>query len=675
MSSPFPAMMRRGTLPLLAALLLPAWVAAQDLLPVPEVTLDSVEAAVRTQLEEGRAKLNERLRGGAQGGGNLAEAFGALGELYVIYDLSEPAEACLRNAITLDRANPRWHYILASVYQLNRRLDEAETELAAAIANGASGAAHIRLGEVRLQQGDLDGARAAFTQAWALPDFGAAALRGLGRVALEQERPLEAIDLLGQALAAQPQATELHFHLGRAYRAAGETNRAREELAKRGNIEVRYPDPIVMELQQSATGVGALLSLGRLSLAENLPDVAEERFREAISIAPDSAAAHRSLAGVLAQRGEIEAAIPLYEKAIDLEPGRAGVRYILAQLLLDHRDPEGQRAERAIFHIERALEQAPDFVPGLLDLASALRSTGRYAEALQKIDRALTLSPGSAGIRFQRAQTLGAAGDVTAALAELARVEASDDPLLRSARVRSDVARLYRTLGDDGRAAAIYSEIASDPQLSRDERAIAWSLFGQVVGEGDPQRGVEAFRKAIELNPSVREAKFNLGKLLGRTGDFAGSATALREALAEDTSRADIRFAAAMALVLSEDFAGARTMLEEGLELDPSQAPLAHLLARVLSSAPDPTVRDAAGSLLLARKLYEAMPRLDHAETVAMAIAEGGNPEQAAIWQQKVVDQIRSAGDEAPAGMLERAERWLATYQRGEAVRSPWLDP
>jgi hypothetical protein len=136
-----------------------------------------------------------------------------------------------------------------------------------------------------------------------------------------------------------------------------------------------------------------------------------------------------------------------------------------------------------------------------------------------------------------------------------------------------------------------------------------------------------------------------------------------------------------MALILGGRHEDARRALESALS-DGAGAggggglggdaalPLAHLLARLLATAPDPEVRDGARALALAGQVFEASPNLDHAETLAMAYAETGNLQEAVAWQRRVLTRAESQG--RPAPMLEAIRTRLTRYERGEPERSPW---
>ena len=82
-----------------------------------EPSLTGMEAAVREQLGGARAELDALAEAGGLDPLRLPEAFGGMGQLYLAYDLVEPAVACLRNAHALAPGDFRWLYYLGVVYQ------------------------------------------------------------------------------------------------------------------------------------------------------------------------------------------------------------------------------------------------------------------------------------------------------------------------------------------------------------------------------------------------------------------------------------------------------------------------------------------------------------------------------------------------------------------------------
>jgi len=178
------------------------------------------------------------------------------------------------------------------------------------------------------------------------------------------------------------------------------------------------------------------------------------------------------------------------------------------------------------------------------------------------------------------------------------------------------------------------------------------------------------YRSAIALDDTSLEAHLGLAAALGRRGEFAAAAAEYGRVLALDAGRQDAFFGRVTSLILGEQYREAVAALETTLT-DPA-APLAfqRVLAQLLAGCPDPEVRDGQRALSLAQDLFQREQTLDHAETVAMALAETGRFEEATDLQARVVAEAERSG---MAEVVTRAKARLAKYQRGEPVRSPWL--
>ena len=72
----------------------------------------------------------------------------------------------------------------------------------------------------------------------------------------------------------------------------------------------------------------------------------------------------------------------------------------------------------------------------------------------------------------------------------------------------------------------------------------SWNALGVIESrDGQPQVAIEAWRKAVEADPRMADALFNLGLMLGREGDRNGALEALQRyaelAHGEDRVRAE----------------------------------------------------------------------------------------------------------------------------------------
>ena len=136
----------------------------------------------------------------------------------------------------------------------------------------------------------------------------------------------------------QPKSATTHGHLGRAYRLAGQHDRAILHLEKANTLRPRH--------------TGTLVDLALVCSDAGQNDRAIELLKEAVAIQPEHAAAHANLGAVYGMIGRYDTGIQYLEKALELQPD-----YIQANknLGLVIQRPRG-RYQEAIGHLEKALE-------------------------------------------------------------------------------------------------------------------------------------------------------------------------------------------------------------------------------------------------------------------------------------------------------------------------------
>jgi Flp pilus assembly protein TadD len=175
-------------------------------------------------------------------------------------------------------------------------------------ANGAAGPPSIEaiIGSAwrLLREGSFTQARGLAEGALKLVSGHAEALHILGLAALQTGRTEKAVDLIGQAIAADDSDPSCHSNLAVALNRLGRGEEA--EAASRRAVKLRadYADGHV--------NLGlSLENQGRL-------EDAEAAFRRAIEARPGHVNAHNNLGNVLRRRGELDAAISAYHKAVAL---------------------------------------------------------------------------------------------------------------------------------------------------------------------------------------------------------------------------------------------------------------------------------------------------------------------------------------------------------------------
>ncbi len=484
-----------ATARLLAAALLitTCWpaLAQPALVPIPFPTLAGLEQVVAGQLAEAEALLRSVIADGGAAA-EKAEVFGEMGRLYHAYRLSEPAAACYANAEALAPADPRWPHLAGALHLAEGRQREAAGAFARSLALAPDNlAARIHLGEICFVEGRLDEARAWLRLALELDPRAPAAWAALGQVALSANRWADAVAGFEAALAGAPQADSLHYSLALAYRGAGDLERARQHLERRGTIGVKVPDPLVEELEKLEAGERVHLLRGRTAFLAGDFAAAAAEFRQALAAAPTSAAAHVNLGSALEQMGDPDGAMAEYRRALELAPATASAHFNLGVLLARRGAPEEAR-----LHFEGALAANPRDAEAHRELAELLLRSGQPLDALPHYRQAFELAPADESVRLGGAEALLRLGRYAEAKSVL---EAALEALPESGLVAIALARVLAAspdlaLRDGARALDLAQRVFAARPSAESAELVAMSL----AEAGRCEEAVVWQRKALD---------------------------------------------------------------------------------------------------------------------------------------------------------------------------------
>jgi tetratricopeptide (TPR) repeat protein len=245
-SARHPGLVRSGCIALIVALVVGCQDPRRDLVPVPIPDAIDLEPSVRTALARARTQFDQVAQRKPKAI-ELGNAYGELAMTYQAQSLVPPAEAAYANARRLAPGDKRWPYLLGHLYNDASRVPEAITAFEAALAiDGQDGPTLFSLGEVYLQHGDLDKARTMYSKLESNREARAAALAGIGKVALAQHQYREAAHYLEEALGLSPGSTRLRQPLAMAYQGLGDHAKAEENLRQYvvGGMEPGIVDPL-----------------------------------------------------------------------------------------------------------------------------------------------------------------------------------------------------------------------------------------------------------------------------------------------------------------------------------------------------------------------------------------------------------------------------------------------
>ena len=226
----------------------------------------------------------------------------------------------------------------------------------------------------------------------------------------------------------------------------------------------------------------------------------------------------------------------LYETTLARNPGSW-----VAHLNLGSALDEAGETEKALPHLQRALELKPGYPETLNSLGNGLNRLGRAGEALPLLEQAVRLQP-----RFAAAHnTLGAT-------------------LMNLGRTTEGIAAL-------GRAVEL------DPKLARARVNLGWAL----ANTGKPAEAVAQFEEVRRLQPTLADGEVKWGLTLAMSGDLTGALPHLTRAVALQPEDADLRHVvgrAFLALGRSED---ALVQFQAALRLQPNHAGAREALDRL----------------------------------------------------------------------------------------------
>ena len=411
------------------------------LVPVPVPDTNSYERAVQDALANAFADV-ERARATHGAATALAHAFGELAMTCHAQQFTPCAQAAYRNARLLAPRELRWPYLLAHLYADSARLDEAAALFEAALALESNDAPTLfSLGELLLKRGELTRAHSLFAQLKDRPDSRAAALAGLGRVAMARHEAPAAIAHFEEALRLWPSASRLRFPLSMAYRAVGDETQADETLRaySPSSDEPAPPDPAVDAMSAKVASSRALLRraqrysnaqrfdlalpvyeaaaqanpqdaevLANLGIAlANLGrlDEAQAALRDSLRRVNSDAHVQFALATVYDRRGQDELAQGAYAAALRIEPQHAQSLLYLADLQMRRGN-----FDAATLHYRKALLAAPA-ARTRMSLALALVRQGRDRDAKMELERAILADPGHPGLTHALTRVLAASTD------------------------------------------------------------------------------------------------------------------------------------------------------------------------------------------------------------------------------------------------------------------------
>ena len=425
---------------------------------------------------------------------------GLLGKLYAARGQYRQAEDAFSRAIELRPKDPDLRVEMSSLYCNQGRYDKATAVLQKTLTKAAghlaasrllaqvrlesgdlSGARHCledaiayhpeddrlhrQLGEVYLMQGNLDGALTCFEKVVELRPDCAEMRNQLGRLYLKKNYDEKSIKEYSEAVSLHPLEPTYREDLGMAYYVSGKLPEAAAELHKATRLDGRNAD--------------YFKALGFIYGEMGIPDQAVDHFKYALHLQQNDSRTLAALARVRMNQGLDNAAVDLYQQALQLEP----------TLTLLH------------LHLARAFAAAGKS-------QSAVQSFRDFAATVGDKEDSQLLS----SVFVEMGQTLFATGDAGQA-AEVFQAALSHPESQAQARVGLAKVSLSRS---DFRTAASHLERALELEPRNADVWHTWSMLA--AEEGDWPEALSRMEMALKLRNDDPELWIQLGRCYRKAG-------------------------------------------------------------------------------------------------------------------------------------------------------------
>jgi tetratricopeptide (TPR) repeat protein len=326
------------------------------------------------------------------------------------------------------------------------------------------------------------------------------ALRAEGLQAYREQRWREALSIYQQVLKIKPQDLDANLRVGLVHYRLGELEVAERQLRATVTLSPR--------------SAPAQNNLGLVLLARGQRDSARATFELAAQL--QSADAFSNLAQLYASDGKAVTAAEHYRKALAINPEHGEARLGLALATLE----EDEAKARAQF--EKLLE-----TPGVGPRAKAMLARlayqrGDYAESQRLAESALAAEPGLIEARMNYALTLLAQDQGELADKQM-RLVVAERPKDAEAWMNMGIVLMRRGQRDKAKQCLEYSlSLDKGSSMAHFNYARCAETFSNYLV------ALEEYERALDLDPFLWQAAYNLGLIYERGEKYEKSAARLR---------------------------------------------------------------------------------------------------------------------------------------------------
>ena len=205
--------------------------------------------------------------------------------------------------------------------------------------------------------------------------------------------------------------------------------------------------------------------------------------------------------------------------------------------------------------------------------------------------------------------------------------------------------------------------------VTADNPSAQFALGVGLEVQGETNKAMVKYRVTVAIDPRYAKAYYNMGQVLRKGGDWQSAALAYEHAVKLSPSDVPTQLNLASALSHLGRTGESITHFNVALELDPNSIEGLNNLAWILSTCPDPTLRDGTRAVELAERAcgltgFKVPVFLG---TLAAAYAEAGRFDEAVATAQKASALAAEVGDSETAS---KNQELCGLYRANRAYRT-----
>jgi tetratricopeptide (TPR) repeat protein/tRNA A-37 threonylcarbamoyl transferase component Bud32 len=401
-----------------------------------------------------------------------------------------------------------------------------------------------------------------------------------------------------------------------------------------------------------------------------LPEAAAE-FREADHLKPGYAMPHYNLGNVLRDQGKYPEAEAAYQETLRRSPNM-----VIAHINLGHLYFSQKKHADAEAQLQKATRHGPNEPMAHYNLGQVLFAQGKYAEAKTALQKAVHLWPDYAPSHYLLAILYEAQKQLAEAEAEFRQVVRLEPKNLAA------YSNLCRLLEQQGKLLQSEAEFRAAFRLTPGTPFIREGLLRILREQGKTPPDVEeVLREVVRRNPMDAAAHIQFGEFLAQQRNLGEAESEYRQAIRLLPDHASLRRILGWVLEQRGLRAEAVAVYKEAIRLQADSWDAQGFLARLLTTCPEPNLRDTPRALEAARKAVELAPQAVMTwEALGWAEYRAGNWQASITALEKAIALLpkdREGGDgwqlfflamahwqlghrDEARKLYDRAARWMA---------------